>query len=103
MLRLIDPPTLEKKIHPDQDYYRPFTNVARRDVMQETLEVPAVIRIMKLPCNKKMLEVGCGPGFALIPLAKLCKPTRLVGIDIDTGSLADAQKRLKTKLVSAEL
>ena len=103
MVKLIGSQIQERKIHPDQDYYRPFTNVARRDVMQETLEVPILIRMMKLPCYKRMLEVGCGRGFALIPLAKLCKPTRLVGIDIDKESLADAKKRLIAKHVSAEL
>ncbi|MFQ6115269.1 MAG: hypothetical protein ACE5NG_14520, partial [bacterium] len=71
VIEVIDPLTQEKTTHPDQDYYRPFTNVARRDLMQETVEVPVLVRMMKLPCNKRMLEVGCGPGFALIPLARL--------------------------------
>lgn len=103
MIKLIEPQPQEQRNYPDQDYYRPFTNVSRRDVMQESLEVPMVVRMLKLPCNERVLEVGCGPGFVLIPLAKLCKQARLVGIDIDKEFLEEAQKRLMTKHVSAEL
>ena len=34
-----------------------------------------------------MLEVGCGRGVALVPLAERCRPERLVGIDVDAALL----------------
>lgn len=50
-----------------------------------------------------MLEVGCGRGMALGNLARLCAPTRLVGLDIDAAALVDARNRLTAHSFSSEL
>ena len=83
--------------------YREFPDVARRNVMQERLEVPALVRLLDLPRRRRVLEVGCGRGVALVPLARLCDPIRLAGLDIDAGMLAEADARLAARGLRAEL
>ena len=83
--------------------YEPFPNVESRNVLQECLEVPTVVRSLKLPRGARILEVGCGRGVALPPLAELCRPRRLVGLDIDDELLAIAAGRIDERGVDAEL
>lgn len=83
--------------------YRPFPNDERRNRLQERLEVPAVIRSLKVPSDARILEVGCGRGVALPPLAELCRPRRLAGLDVDAALLAEARARLERRDVEAEL
>ena len=85
------------------DGYQPFANVGRRNVLQETLEVPLMVRALGLPLGARILEVGCGRGVALPPLARLCAPRRLVGLDIDAAFLEEAARRLAERGVTAEL
>jgi ubiquinone/menaquinone biosynthesis C-methylase UbiE len=91
-------------LEPDTETeYRAFPNEGRRNFMQETLEVPAMIRVLDLPNGGRILEVGCGRGIALPPLARALAPRRLVGIDIDPELLAAARTRLAETRVVAEL
>ena len=83
--------------------YRPFPYVARRNLTQELLEVPLVVRAFGLGRGSRMLEVGCGRGVALPVLARLCAPQYLAGIDIDPDALADARRRLTDRGVVAGL
>ncbi len=83
--------------------YREFPNARRRNVAQELIEVPAVVRLLDLPKGARILEVGCGRGVALTPLARLCQPFRLVGLDIDARLIAEARERLDARGVQAEL
>jgi ubiquinone/menaquinone biosynthesis C-methylase UbiE len=83
--------------------YRPFPNVVRRNVTQERLEVPAVVRVMGIPSGGRILEIGCGRGIALPVFSHLCRPTRLVGLDIEAALLAEADARAREKGVSVEL
>jgi ubiquinone/menaquinone biosynthesis C-methylase UbiE len=83
--------------------YQEFPNVARRNAMQELLEVPALVRALELPKGGRILEVGCGRGVALVPLARLCEPVRLVGLDVDDRLLAAAREQLDARRVHAEL
>ena len=92
-----------EEFRPVNDEYRPCKIVERRNFMQEHLEVPALVRAMKLPLYKRILEIGCGPGIALAPLAKYCRPLRLVGIDIDDELLKKAKRRIKERQIMAEL
>lgn len=87
---------------PDPEY-RAFPDEARRNLMQETLEVPAMIRMLALPTGGRILEVGCGRGIALPALARALGPSRLMGIDIDSELLALAGARLTATGVAAEL
>ena len=51
--------------------YRPFPNERGRNWRQGRLEVPLLLRSLKLPEAPRMLEVGCGQGVALAALAPL--------------------------------
>ena len=83
--------------------YEPFPNIERRNVLQECLEVPALVRSLKLPKDARILEVGCGRGVALAPLAQLCRPRALVGLDFDDALLAVARERLAARGIDADL
>jgi len=96
-------PTDEAVVTPSHDRYRGFPNIARRNAMQETLEVPALVRLLDIPRRARILEVGCGRGVALPPLARLCDPVRLTGLEIDPQLLSEARERLTVRGVHAEL
>jgi SAM-dependent methyltransferase len=83
--------------------YRPFPDVPRRNLFQAVLEVPALVRLLALPAAGDVLEIGCGRGVALPPLARLLRPRRLVGVDVDAHALALAGGRLRGEGVWAEL
>ena len=83
--------------------YEPFPNVESRNVLQECLEVPALVRSLRLPVGARVLEVGCGRGVALPPLAELCRPARLVGLDVDEALLEAARSRVRERGIAAEL
>jgi ubiquinone/menaquinone biosynthesis C-methylase UbiE len=83
--------------------YRPFPNEAGRDTRQATIEIPLMVRALGLPTGGRVLEVGCGRGVALPGLARLLRPSRLVGLDIEPGFLAEAGQRLEVARVVAEL
>ncbi len=70
--------------------YRPFPDQAGRNKRQAGLEVPALVRTMRLPRGGQVLEVGCGRGVALPALAQLLTPDRLVGLDVNPALLAEA-------------
>lgn len=103
MTTLIETEIKQSEFLPVNDEYQPFRIVSRRNFMQENLEIPAMVKIMNLPLHKRILEIGCGPGVALPPLANLCKPTRLVGIDSDADLLCQAHARLRDREIRAEL
>ena len=84
-----------------QGDYEPFPDIPRRNLMQEALEVPALIRLLDLPRGEVVLEVGCGQGIALPPLARLLAPVRLVGLDIDAILIDSARDRLFERVVEA--
>lgn len=87
----------------DEDEYRPFPNEEGRNTRQATLEVPILVRVLGLPKHARILEIGCGRGVALPPLACLLEPVRLTGLDIEPRFLAEAQERLDQAGVEAEL
>lgn len=83
--------------------YRPFPNEEGRNTRQATLEVPILVRTLGLPKRARILEIGCGRGIALAPLARLLEPARLTGLDIEPRFLAEARQRLDQAGVEAEL
>jgi ubiquinone/menaquinone biosynthesis C-methylase UbiE len=83
--------------------YQPFPDVGRRNVMQELLEVPLLVRALGLPRGGSILEVGCGRGIALPPLSRLLAPELLVGIDIDLELLSIARHRVASSGTEATL
>ncbi len=88
---------------PARPGYRPFPNLAHRNAIQQRFEVPTLVRLLKLPPGRRILEVGCGRGVALPPLARICDPEALVGLDIERALLAEAAAALEAEGVFAEL
>jgi ubiquinone/menaquinone biosynthesis C-methylase UbiE len=87
----------------EDDQYRPFPREQGRDDTQESVEVPLLLALLEPRPGQRVLEIGCGGGSSLAPLARLCRPARLVGLDLDADLLAVARARLATQGVSAEL
>jgi ubiquinone/menaquinone biosynthesis C-methylase UbiE len=83
--------------------YEPFPNEEGRNSRQSQLEIPAMVRALGIPSGARILEVGCGRGVALPVFARLCEPTRLVGLDIDPELLAVAAESLREDGAEAEL
>lgn len=83
--------------------YVPFPNEGDRNWRQEHLEIPLMLLALRLPRHARVLEVGCGRGIALPPLARRLAPSRLVGLDIDPSLLVEAEQRLRDTATGAEL
>ena len=90
-------------VPPTIDDYVPFPDVARRNFLQEMLEVPALLRLLRVEGGGQVLEVGCGRGVALPCFARLLRPARLVGIDVDRHLLQEAHERAGANGVRVEL
>lgn len=65
--------------------------------------MPLLLRSLKLPQAPRTLEVGCGQGVALVALARLREPQRLVGIDIDPHAVGAARRALNAERIDAEV
>jgi ubiquinone/menaquinone biosynthesis C-methylase UbiE len=83
--------------------YQPFPDEEGRNARQAQLEVPALVRALRIPTEARVLEVGCGRGIALPVIDRLCRPRRLVGLDIDEQLLAKAAEELRVSGAEAEL
>ena len=74
--------------------YRPFDDVQTRNGLQALVEIPLMIRALRLPRGGRVLEIGCGRGVALPVLFDRLEPNELVGLDFDVALLAEAQARV---------
>lgn len=74
--------------------YVPFGNMESRNSLQERLEIPLLLRALRLPCGGRVLEVGCGRGVALPVLAERLRPEELAGIDVDRSLIEAARRRV---------
>jgi ubiquinone/menaquinone biosynthesis C-methylase UbiE len=83
--------------------YQPFANLEWRNALQSSLEVPALVRLLRLSPGGTMLEVGCGRGIGLEALARRLEPAVLTGIDVDDRLLAMAESALGERGVNARL
>ncbi|MGH2996365.1 MAG: class I SAM-dependent methyltransferase [Gaiellaceae bacterium] len=83
--------------------YRPFQVLTHRNAVQRHFEVPTLTRALRLPVGARILEVGCGPGNALGALADRCRPSLLVGLDVDPELLGAAKRSVERDGVSATL
>jgi ubiquinone/menaquinone biosynthesis C-methylase UbiE len=83
--------------------YQPFPNDDGKNSRQAQLEVPVLVRAMRLPAEARILEIGCGRGIALPVLDRLCSPRRLVGLDIEGELLTEAADNLREHGTRAEL
>jgi ubiquinone/menaquinone biosynthesis C-methylase UbiE len=83
--------------------YRPFPDLEWRNLLQRSLEVPLLVRLLRLPRGGRILEVGCGRGIGLQALARLLEPDELTGIDVDDALLGRAEAELREHEVTARL
>lgn len=74
------------------DYER-FPNMESRNGLQAAVEVPLLVRMLRLPTGGRLLEVGCGRGIALPVLAERLAPASVTGIDVDGEALEEAAHR----------
>jgi SAM-dependent methyltransferase len=92
------PPPAER----DSDYV-PFGNMESRNGLQERLEIPLLVRALRLPRGGRVLEVGCGRGVALPVLAERLQPSSLVGVDVDGALVEIARQRIVRSGTRAEV
>ena len=85
--RIVAEPTLPGE-------YRPFDNVETRNGLQALVEIPLMLRALRLPRGGRVLEIGCGRGVALPVLFDRLEPNELVGLDLDATLLGEAQARV---------
>jgi SAM-dependent methyltransferase len=83
--------------------YMPFGNVEARNGLQALVEIPLMVRALRLPRRARVLEIGCGRGVALPVLDDRLDPVELVGLDIDGALLAEARERVRNTRTAATL
>lgn len=83
--------------------YVRFDNVESRNGLQERVEVPLLVRALRLPHGGRVLEVGCGRGVALPVLAARLSPAWLIGIDLDPSLVELARQRIRASGARAEV
>jgi ubiquinone/menaquinone biosynthesis C-methylase UbiE len=89
--------------HPPGVDYVAFPDVETRNGLQARVEVPLLLRALRVPRGGRVLEVGCGRGVALPVLADRLAPFALVGVDVDSTLLDVAAQRLYAAGVTATL
>ena len=87
----------------DEHEYHPFPNESGRNTRQAGLEVPLMVRALGLPTGGCVLEVGCGRGVAIPVLARLLRPDRLAGLDLDPALLEEARAHADAEGIAVEL
>lgn len=80
----------ESAVHVETGY-KPFPNLGWRNGLHASLEVPAMVRALRLPVGARILEVGCGRGMALAAIARLCQPRLHAAIDLEPDVIAEAR------------
>jgi len=83
--------------------YAPFDNVETRNGLQALVEIPLMIRALRLPRGGRVLEIGCGRGVALPVLDDRLEPAELIGLDVDAALLAEARERVRNSCTHATL
>jgi SAM-dependent methyltransferase len=95
--RPVDPPDADGEPPPV------FPNRPWRNRIQESIEVAGVVQLLRVPRGGRLLEIGCGRGIGLPPLARHVQPKVLTGLDIDGELLEHARSRLIGAGINAEL
>jgi SAM-dependent methyltransferase len=104
MPALLTPPT-PRRAQTDRarEEYASFGNVEARNDLQALLEIPTMIRALRLKRAPRILEVGCGRGIALPVLTERLNPDELVGLDVDRVLLDEAERNCARHGIRAEL
>ncbi len=83
--------------------YRPFPDMGWRNALQQSLEVPLLVRLLRVRPGQRILEVGCGRGIGLEAIARHSSPAFLAGIDIDPALVRRGASELQQRGVQAAL
>ncbi|MEO8623447.1 MAG: class I SAM-dependent methyltransferase [bacterium] len=98
---VVSTPPLSRTRPPGE--YVAFGNVEARNGLQESIEIPLLIRALQLPRGGRVLEIGCGRGIALPVLAERLAPSALIGVDIDDALVAAAQRHVFDRRIDARV
>src|SRR4051812_41018041 len=77
-----------------REEYVAFGNMESRNGLQARVEIPMMLRTLRLPLGCRILEVGCGRGVALPVLHERLAPRQLTGVDIDRELVNVAKSRV---------
>lgn len=80
-----------------------FDTQRMRNLLHARLEVPALVRALRLPPGCDVLETGCGAGIGLMAMAATCRPASLTGVDIDDDLLDHARSSFSARGLAANL
>ena len=83
--------------------YETFANQEYRNFFQTRLEIPLLVRTMRIHRGLRILEIGCGRGVALPRLTELCVPSRLAALDIDPELVTLARERAQRFGIAADI
>lgn len=83
--------------------YRAFPEIQGRDDLQVRLEVPLLLRALRIPTGGRLLEIGCGSGAALLELTTRLRPRHVAGVDIDRDLLDGARERFARAGIGVDL
>ena len=71
---------------------------------EETLDPQRVLSMVPIRHFHTVADVGCGPGYFLIPLAKYLRDGKAIGLDVQPEMLAMAKARVEeARLANTEL
>jgi ubiquinone/menaquinone biosynthesis C-methylase UbiE len=80
-----------------------FTGQGLRNLLHSRIEVPILVRALRLPDGCDVLETGCGAGIGLMALADNCRPASLTGVDVDEELLRQARTHFAARQLTANL
>ncbi|XP_055609368.1 probable RNA methyltransferase CG1239 [Uranotaenia lowii] len=79
-------------IYGNYDRYYGYRNM--HETPREDVRLQAFIEQKHLIQAKRLLDIGCNNGSLTLEIARHCKPTSVVGIDIDGDLIASARRHL---------
>lgn len=91
-------PALSAPRQPGREYV-PFGNMESRNGLQERIEIPLMLRALRVPRGGRVLEVGCGRGVALPVFSRRLEPRELIALDVDRSLVDIARERASRERV----
>lgn len=83
--------------------YEAFANQEYRNFFQTRVEIPLLVRALRIPRGLRILEIGCGRGVALPALHRLCEPSALAAVDLDAELVTLARERARRHRIAVDI